>query len=307
MNLITVSVFLLTYNQEDCIQQTIDSILSQETDFDFQLVIGEDYSTDNTRKICELYANEYPDKVNLLPSAGKNLGLIKNYLRTIKECTGKYIAICDGDDYWTDPLKLQKQVDFLEKHPECKIVYTNYKKMYPDGSLKVGISTAVKDFTNFDKLVKMNFIPSVTAMFVNMQGIDKLPEWIHKYPYGDWPTYLWTLKDNGLIGYISEETAVYRMDIGTSFKLLEKNSRFLKVNIGILEDMLSDNSFIHNHKAIEISLVSHKRDLMASYIRENKYVKSKQSLFDLIKVKDQKMASLKLFAYSLLKKMKSKK
>ena len=118
---------------------------------------------------------------------------------------------------------------------------------------------------------------------------------------------VWTIKDNGLIGCINEETAVYRMDIGTSFKLLEENSRFLKVNIGILEDMLSDNNFIHNHKAIEKSLVSHKRDLMASYIRENRYVKAKQSLFDSMKAKGQKISSLKLFAYSLLKKIKSKK
>lgn len=133
MNDNTVSIFILTYNQENFIAKTIDSILMQKTNFPFQLVVGEDCSTDATRIICEKYASDCGDKIKLLPNLNKNIGLIANYMRTIKECDGKYIAICDGDDYWIDENKLQKQVDFLESHLDFSIVYTNVRRLFSNG------------------------------------------------------------------------------------------------------------------------------------------------------------------------------
>jgi len=109
---IVVSVCMITYNHESFIRQAIDSVLFQNASIGFELVIGEDCSTDGTRGICEEYANTHK-QIRLLPSL-KNLGLMPNFIRTLQACHGKYTAICEGDDYWTDPLKLQKQVDFLE-------------------------------------------------------------------------------------------------------------------------------------------------------------------------------------------------
>ena len=82
---------MLAYNQEQYIEQSIDGILMQKTNFNYELVIGEDSSTDNTRQICEDYQKKYPTKIKLLPSLNKNIGLIKNYIRTIKACDGKHI------------------------------------------------------------------------------------------------------------------------------------------------------------------------------------------------------------------------
>jgi len=107
-----VSVCMITYNHEPFIRQCIDGVLMQKTNFPFFLVIGEDYSTDNTRGVCEDYFHLYPQQIKLLPS-DRNLGIIPNFIRTIEACDSKYIAFCEGDDYWTDPLKLQKQVDFF--------------------------------------------------------------------------------------------------------------------------------------------------------------------------------------------------
>ena len=111
-----LSVFVVTYNQEKYIRQCLDSILMQKVDFDYEVVIGEDHGTDGTRAICEEYAEKYP-QVRLLPLK-ERLGIARNWQRVLSECKGEYIAMCEGDDYWTDPLKLQKQVDFLDLNKE---------------------------------------------------------------------------------------------------------------------------------------------------------------------------------------------
>src|SRR6516164_8232942 len=118
----TVSVFMITYNHGKYISEAIESIVSQKTNFEFELVIGEDCGPDDTRAICEQYAAKYPDIINLLPS-DKNYGPMGNTIRVMYACTGKYVALCEGDDYWTDPYKLQKQVDFLEANPDFSICF----------------------------------------------------------------------------------------------------------------------------------------------------------------------------------------
>ncbi|MER3632185.1 MAG: hypothetical protein C4325_08490 [Blastocatellia bacterium] len=110
-----VSVCMITYNHEPYIAQAIEGVLMQETDFPVELVIGEDCSTDNTRKICEDYAKRYPDKIRL-HARESNLGMSQNFVKTICECRGEYIAFCEGDDFWTYEQKLAEQVEFLEKN-----------------------------------------------------------------------------------------------------------------------------------------------------------------------------------------------
>ena len=125
---VKASICLLTYNQEKYIAQSIEGILQQETKFDFDLVIGEDCSTDNTGKICKLYAEKYPNKIKLI-SNPNNIGLLKNFVNTINNCIGEYIGYCEGDDYWTNTSKLQKQVDILENNPEISLVHTQYTNL----------------------------------------------------------------------------------------------------------------------------------------------------------------------------------
>ncbi|MEW6115771.1 MAG: glycosyltransferase [Nitrospirota bacterium] len=124
-----VSVKMITYNHAPFITQAIEGVLQQKTDFPFELVIGEDCSTDGTREIVFEYQKKYPDIIRVITS-DKNVGMKKNGLRTVKACTGTYIAFCEGDDYWHHPGKLQKQVDYLERHPECGLVFTDYDFYY---------------------------------------------------------------------------------------------------------------------------------------------------------------------------------
>ena len=301
---VKVSIFTLVYNQEEFITQTIDSILMQKTNFDYQLVIGEDCSTDNTRLICQDYQKKYPSKIKLLPSLGKNIGLIANYMRTIKACDGKYIAICDGDDYWIDELKLQKQVDFLESNPEYNIVGTNYIKIYKNNRFVEDKKERQKQVYEFDDLIFKNLIPSVTALFRNIPNQDPLPNWILNFPYGDWPTYLWVLKNGGKIHFLDDVTAVYRMEIGVSAKIRKKISNIEKVNLNILKHIASDNCFSHKIKIIKESINQTKKSILTSYNREKKYLKGLKVFLEMLPSQKNKFNFIKFYMYSLFKSIK---
>lgn len=123
-----ISVGVITYNQQSTIRQTLDSILAQKGDFDLEVVIGEDCSTDTTRTICEEYAKTY-SQVILLPNT-HNLGIMPNFARVMKACSGEYIGICAGDDYWCDDCKLQKQLDYFLAHEDVGVVSTSGYRHY---------------------------------------------------------------------------------------------------------------------------------------------------------------------------------
>ena len=121
-----VSVVIPSYNRANTVSQTIESILNQKCNFDFELIIGDDCSTDNTRDILSAYQSRYPEQIKLL-FYDENIGLGANWATCIKHCRGKYIANCDNDDYWHHPQKLQLQVDFMEQHLNYGLCYTNYR------------------------------------------------------------------------------------------------------------------------------------------------------------------------------------
>lgn len=123
-----ISVAVITYNQQATIRQTLDSIVAQQGDFTLEVVIGEDCSTDDTHAICEEYEARYTT-IKLL-SNSHNLGIVANFARTMAACTGDFVAICAGDDYWCDPKKLQKQLDYFSAHPEIGVVSTSGYRYY---------------------------------------------------------------------------------------------------------------------------------------------------------------------------------
>ncbi len=129
MNEVIVSACIISYNHEDFIGKCLDGALKQKVNFNYEIVVCVDKSTDNTLRICEEYQEKYPQTIKLYPREN-NLGMIGNWIQSISDCQGKYIALCEGDDYWTDPLKLQKQVDILEANPRlsgCFHIVTDIK------------------------------------------------------------------------------------------------------------------------------------------------------------------------------------
>ena len=130
-----ISVVVITYNQQDTIAQTLDSILCQQGDFDLEVVIGEDASPDGTLAVCKEYANRYPNQIVLL-SGEKNMGIMANSARVLKASTGDFVNIIAGDDYWCDDHKLQKQLDYFRQHPDCGMVSTaGYKLLVRENKL----------------------------------------------------------------------------------------------------------------------------------------------------------------------------
>ncbi|MEN6321062.1 MAG: glycosyltransferase [Syntrophaceae bacterium] len=138
-----VSINMITYNHAPFIAQSIDGVLHQKTNFPFELVIGEDCSTDATRKIVLEYQIKYPDIIRVIISS-ENVGMKKNFRRTQKACRGTYMAYCEGDDYWHHPDKLQKQVDYMECHPECGMVFSDCD-IYHNKSMEIRRSVRYSD------------------------------------------------------------------------------------------------------------------------------------------------------------------
>jgi len=131
-----VSVNMITYNHAAYIAQAIEGVLQQKVNFPFELIIGEDCSTDGTREIVLEYQKKRPDVIRVITSE-KNVGAGNNALRIMKACRGKYIAYCEGDDYWHHPEKLQKQVDYMEGHQECGLVYSSYDIYYAKSGKRI--------------------------------------------------------------------------------------------------------------------------------------------------------------------------
>ena len=137
-----ISVAVITYNQQDTIAQTLDSILMQKGDFNLELVIGEDCSTDNTWNICQDYAARYPDIVRLLPNT-HNLGIMGNYARTVLACSGEFVGEIAGDDYYYDDHALEKQMSFLQQYPDFGFMTVNgYRYYVRRNKLVLGLAPA---------------------------------------------------------------------------------------------------------------------------------------------------------------------
>ena len=299
---IQVSIFMLTYNQEEYIAQAIEGVLMQETFFSYQLVIGEDCSTDSTREICQEYAAAHPEKIKLLLNE-KNIGLGANYVKTYAECTGKYVAICDGDDYWTDPLKLQKQVDFLESYADYNLVFTNNESLYPSGEQHSRDISKVPKNSSFRELVFGNYIASVTVLFRKKKLNISLENLIKNLPYGDWPTYLWVTKDGGKIHLLEEVTAVYRKNFGTSTALRKTKSRLGEINLSILEHLKNFHEFEPRLPEMQRAAIKLKTGLMASYNKENRFFKSLKMLMQL-SLRQNFLYTGRVYLYSIKRRLK---
>jgi glycosyltransferase involved in cell wall biosynthesis len=121
-----VSVVIPSYNRKATVSQTIESIINQKCTFEYEIIIGDDYSQDGVRELLITYQRKYPKLIKLL-FHDKNIGLGANWATCVKNCNGKYLANCDNDDYWHNPYKLQLQIDFLEKNLQYGVVHTDYR------------------------------------------------------------------------------------------------------------------------------------------------------------------------------------
>lgn len=220
-----VSVHMITYNHEKYIGQAIESVLMQRVSFPMELVIGEDCSKDGTRAIVCRYRDAHPEIIHaLLPET--NLGAHENSERVQAACTGEYIAILEGDDYWTDPDKLQKQVDFLDAHPACSAcghIIRNYDETRGCFSGYKPNRPAPETF-GLSHFIRTNAIQTLSLVF-RRTVLKNLPEIYHTVPFNDYLLKI-LCAQAGQIGFLNSVMGVYRMH-GDGMVLSNK-TRFLE-------------------------------------------------------------------------------
>ncbi len=217
-----VSVCVPTYNHEKYIAQMLEGALVQQTDFPFEIVLGDDGSTDKAPAIIREYTQRFPDKIraylhpeNLGPKEPREFGGRNNVLFLLKACAGDYVALCEGDDYWTDPFKLQKQVDFLENNPNFSICHHDLEVIYEDGSPSHSFNTFdQKEVSTIEDLLEDRwFVGTAGLMYRNFFRTEDFAEWHQRAAAGDWALVI-QLAARGKIGYLPEIMGKYRKHQG---------------------------------------------------------------------------------------------
>lgn len=234
-----ISVVVFTYNQQDTIAQTLDSVIGQHGDFELEVVVGEDCSADNTWDICNDYQRRYPDVVRLLPNE-KNLGIMANFARTVKASTGDYLAILAGDDYWCDDRKLQKQLHFMQEHPEYGVVCTNgYRLMVQSGKLIEGIAPfePVPDGDvsryYYDRYGGVYAMPLSLLIRMDLMQFVDLEEYIRLgFPVEDYPMQS-VLAHHTRFGYLPDKTVVYRVHQESATFVSYDHPRYMDYHQGL--------------------------------------------------------------------------
>jgi glycosyltransferase involved in cell wall biosynthesis len=200
-----ISVCIVTYNHEPYIAACLDGVLAQKLNCEYEVVVGEDCSKDNTLAICEEYAARYPDIIKLL-KAPVNMGMMENGVRTVTACTGDYIAVCEGDDFWTDPNKLQRQFDFLEANPDYSMIAENGLVMNTVLNKDTLFNTIPECDLEIDDLLRKRQFPTASVLFRAELVKDRFTPSTH---IGD--TVLWCyLATKGKVRYLPIVSSVYR-------------------------------------------------------------------------------------------------
>ena len=282
-----ISVGVITYNQQSTIRQTLDSILAQKGDFDLELVIGEDCSPDNTLAICQDYAEQYPNVVKLLPNT-HNLGIMANFARVMKACTGDYVAICAGDDYWCDDYKLQKQLDYFIAHPEVGVVTTaGYKLLVRTNTLVPNAVAPIRPIEDgnikrfyFSSIYKGGVYAMPLSLLIKSDLLHYIDfeEFVNRgFPVEDYPMQA-ILSQHTLWGHINDLCVVYRVYKESATFISFDNPKYLQYFSGLanirryLNELFPQDACFTEEQLQE--QVFYKEFLL--YLHQNEYEKAQQ-------------------------------
>jgi glycosyltransferase involved in cell wall biosynthesis len=273
-----LSVILLTYNHAPYVEQAVESILRQETDFPFEILAADDASTDGTADILRACSRRQPDKFRLLLNAS-NAGIPENFLSTIEKAAGEYVAILEGDDYWTHPGKLRRQVGFLDAHPAYALCGHNgmVRNEWAD-SMHVMRGNVPEDVDlPLSHLIRGNFIPTASIMY-RRSLMGAWPDCFRALGFGDWPLQI-ILAQRGAVRFLAEPMSVYRIHSGGAW-----SSRYRKrddPSAGptaeawhrVIEFWEILQSYLGAPYSEELSeLIQHKREELAGIEAPAKYV-----------------------------------
>lgn len=231
-----VSVAMIAYNKAGVIADAIKGVVKQKTDFPFELIIVDDLSTDNTYNIAAEWAERYPEIIKLYRNS-KNIGLQRNYLEAFSHCKGKYLAICDADDYWFCDKKLATQVKYMESNPDCAITFHRVVNYYEADNSKSLSNGGQQADTSITELSRSNFITNLSVVYrKNLVDLSQLPIWITDDKSPDYALHM-LYASHGKIHYFSKPMGVYRISSGSSWSMTEKFEK-LKMSLIVREHLM---------------------------------------------------------------------
>lgn len=223
MNKPLVSICSITYNHEPYIRQCLEGFLMQKCNFNFEVLIHDDASTDSTADIIKEYEAKYPHLIKPIYQTENQYskGIMISPTFNWPRARGKYIALCEGDDYWTDPLKLQKQVDFLEANEDCSLCFHPVKMIFVNNMKRSFVKRPKKiprdnKFGIKDAILGGGGFTPTNSMFFKKSFLEEIPEWMTNAPVGDLPLML-LLSSNGKIGYVKDLMSVHRVFVKGSW------------------------------------------------------------------------------------------
>jgi glycosyltransferase involved in cell wall biosynthesis len=232
-----VSVVIPTFHHAAFVAQTLEGCLAQKTTFDVELIVGDDGSTDDTPRIIQTYADKYPRQIraflhpkNLGPATPKEMGGKNNVLFLFDKCQAPHISLCEGDDFWTDPYKLQKQVELFDQQPDVAVSFHNVEVQYEDGSPShLFNEQPLPEYQTIESLFLDNwFIPTCSSLFKNVFRAG-FPEWFKKMAGGDLGIFILAAAE-GRLHYSPEVRGVYRRHRGGLSNVNNEKSLFYVQN-----------------------------------------------------------------------------
>lgn len=292
INLPLVSIVCITYNHEKFINEAIDSFLRQKTNFPFEVVIGDDCSSDNTAEVVKKYVKQYPSIIKFT-ARDKNIGMSANLIDCFNKCNGRYIAICEGDDYWVTPEKLQIQVDLMVQYPDTNISF------HPAYALEGHKLKREKIFSNYGDKIKIFSLNEVVlggggfmstqSLVLRADVLKNAPDWFYEYPIDYFIQILGSINNGGL--YIPSIFSAYRVNVKGSWSENQRNISIQKIKeglnrekesllnlkgLGVPENIINKAIAISTFKAFTRKFRIH--ELVRSLSVQSKYFKSSQIL-----------------------------
>lgn len=244
---VTVSICCLSYNHEDYIAEAIESFLNQKTDFLFEVLIHDDASTDRSAEIIKEYEKRYPQIIKAVYQTENQYsqGVLVD-VENQKRARGKYVAHCEGDDYWTDPYKLQKQVDYMNAHPECSMCVHSASKV---SAVKKKTLSYVRPAIGDRALTVEEIIEggggfiATNSILLSREKMEPLPDFYYNAVVGDYPLVIYAALQ-GVVYYMDQNMAAYRIGVSGSWSMtelatLEKKEKHLQ-DIALMLDEINE-------------------------------------------------------------------
>jgi len=221
-----LSVVMITYNHERFVAQALSSVLAQRTNFDFEIIVAEDCSTDGTRAIVMDFVRRYPGKILPLLRE-RNLGMMRNFKEALAASSGSYVALLDGDDYWIREDKLQAQVDFLDSHPDHAVCCTRvqFRDEINHSEPYIWPPKVSGSYPLSDLLETYCWIATCSVMY-RWGSVGPLPEWFLTLKMADWPLHI-LVGRSGKIHVMDEVVSLYRVHSGGAWSSLAPVDRLL--------------------------------------------------------------------------------